>query len=182
MLGYHISITRHSRLVVPDEEIITGKVEQPGKEQIQESFNSQEKSWLPPQPAGSDGFPDRLQEVSPLLSSPGRSSVWVQDLQVTGSRANPGGILQAAPTLLHIAAGGVVQVEPCCCLQPPLPLCPALPDHHPVGQHRQLLDQGSLFFSHGLHHLSFPCDLEEEERKESGPVAFHVGDGALSPL
>ena len=43
MLGYHISITRHSRLVVPDEEIITGKVEQPGKEQIQESFNSQEK-------------------------------------------------------------------------------------------------------------------------------------------
>ena len=32
MLGYHISITRHSRLVVPDEEIITGKVEQPEKE------------------------------------------------------------------------------------------------------------------------------------------------------
>ena len=43
MLGYHISITRHSRRVLADEEIITGKVEQPGKKQIQESFNSQEK-------------------------------------------------------------------------------------------------------------------------------------------
>ena len=77
MLGYHISITRHSRLVLQDEEIITGKVEQPGKEQNQESFKRQEKSRLPPQPASSNGFPDRLQEVSPLFPGSDRSSVWI---------------------------------------------------------------------------------------------------------
>ena len=77
MLGYHISITRHSHLVLPDEVIITGKVKQPEKEKTFISFNSHGKSWLPSQPAGSDSFPDRLQEVSSLFPDSGRSSVWV---------------------------------------------------------------------------------------------------------
>ena len=34
MLGYHISITRHPHQVLPDQGIITGKVEQPEKSDV----------------------------------------------------------------------------------------------------------------------------------------------------
>ena len=76
ILGYHVSINRRTGLVLPDQGIITEKLNSQKKQKPRKSRKAM-KLGLPSQPPGSDGFPHGLEEVLPLLATPGRSSMWI---------------------------------------------------------------------------------------------------------